>query len=49
MRTSLAEFQLHELKDPTAAKKTLSAALYLDPKSVQAIQLLLEVNRALPT
>lgn len=43
--TSLAEFQLHELKDPAATKKTLSAALYLDPKSVQAIQLLLEANR----
>ncbi|MFL5844139.1 MAG: O-antigen ligase family protein [Solirubrobacteraceae bacterium] len=43
--TSLAEFQLHELKDAAKAKKTLSAALYLDPKSVQAIQLLIEVNR----
>jgi O-antigen ligase len=43
--TSLAEFQLHELKDPVRAKKTLSAALYLDPKSVEAIQLLLEANR----
>ncbi|MEJ7786687.1 MAG: O-antigen ligase family protein [Solirubrobacteraceae bacterium] len=43
--TSLAEFQLHVLGDPVKAKKTLGAALYLDPKSVQAIQLLLEVNR----
>jgi tetratricopeptide (TPR) repeat protein len=43
--TALAEFQLHELKDPVKAKKTLGAALYLDPKSVQAIQLLLEANR----
>lgn len=43
--TSLAEFQLHELKDSGKAKKTLGAALYLDPKSVQAIQLLIEINR----
>lgn len=45
--TALAEFQLREQQDPAAAKKTLSAALYLDPKSVTAIQLLLETNRAL--
>jgi hypothetical protein len=43
--TSLAEFQLHELKSPAKALKTLGAALYLDPQSVQAIQLLLEANR----
>jgi predicted Zn-dependent protease len=43
--TSLAEFQLHELGQPGRAKKTLGAALYLDPRSVQAIQLLLEINR----
>jgi tetratricopeptide (TPR) repeat protein len=43
--TSLAEFQLHELHDAALAKKTLGAALYLDPKSVSAIQLLLEANR----
>lgn len=45
--TSLAEFELHELGDSAAAKRTLGAALYLDPNSVQAIQLLLEINRAL--
>ena len=45
--TALAEFQLREQQDPAAAKRTLSAALYLDPKSVTAIQLLLETNRAL--
>jgi len=46
--TTLADFQLHQLKRPLAAKRTLSAALYLDPRSVDAIQLLLEVNRAIP-
>lgn len=42
---ALAEFQLHELRRPGDARKTLSAALYLDPKDVEATQLLLEVNR----
>jgi hypothetical protein len=45
--TSLAEYELHERQNPEGAKRTLSAALYLDPKSVQAIQLLIETNRAL--
>jgi tetratricopeptide (TPR) repeat protein len=47
--TTLADFQLHQLKQPVAAKKTLSAALYLDPRSVDAIGLLLEANRLIPT
>ena len=47
--TALAEFQLHQLKQPLAAKRTLSAALYLDPRSVDAIGLLLEANRLIPT
>ena len=46
---SLANFQLVERKDPKAAKHTLAAALYLDPRSVQAIELLLEINRQLGT
>ncbi len=45
--TRLADFELHVLKKPEAAKKSLGAALYLDPRSFDAIQLLLEANRGL--
>jgi O-antigen ligase len=44
---SLANFQLSERHNAAAAKRTLAAALYLDPKSFQAIQVLLEINRQL--
>ncbi|MDX6665657.1 MAG: hypothetical protein QOG68_1863, partial [Solirubrobacteraceae bacterium] len=46
---ALADFQLHQLKHPRAAFRTLSAALYLDPKSIPGIQLLIETNRLLTT
>ncbi|MCW2967096.1 MAG: hypothetical protein JWM71_868 [Solirubrobacteraceae bacterium] len=45
---ALADLQLHQLKQPLAAKRTLSAALYLDPRSVDAIGLLLEADRSIP-
>jgi hypothetical protein len=44
--TALAAFQLHTLKDAAAAKHSLSAALYLDPRNLAAVQLLLEANRS---
>ena len=44
---ALANFQLTELHNPTAAKKTLAAALYLDPRSFDGIQLLIAINRQL--
>jgi len=43
--TRLAAFELHELHRPRDAKRTLASALYLDPRSVEAIQLLIEANR----
>jgi tetratricopeptide (TPR) repeat protein len=43
--TQLALHQLRQLKDPAAAKRTLDAALYLDPRSTTALALLVEANR----
>jgi cytochrome c-type biogenesis protein CcmH/NrfG len=43
--TTLADFQLNERKDTAKAKETISRALYLDPGSVQAVQLLILINR----
>lgn len=43
--TQLAMHQLRQLKDPAAAKRTLDAALYLDPRSTTALALLVEANR----
>jgi len=45
MWSALADFQLHALHDKTTAKRSIGAALYLDPRNVQAVQLLLEINR----
>lgn len=44
---ALANFQVVQLHQPAAAKRTLAAALYLDPRSFEGIQLLLEINRQL--
>ncbi len=44
--TRLADFQLHQLSSPAQAARSLSAALYLDPRSFEGISLLLEANRA---
>ena len=41
----LADFELHGLHRPDLAKRSLASALYLDPRSVEAIQLLIETNR----
>jgi hypothetical protein len=46
MWTALAAFQLRTLHDAAKARRSLGAALYLDPRNLQAIQLLLEINRA---
>jgi hypothetical protein len=45
--SSLAEFQLNELRRPRTAKRTLSAALYLDPYSSYDVDLLIQANRAI--
>jgi O-antigen ligase len=43
--TRLAYFELRVAHDPALAKKSLAAALYLDPRSYDAIQLLILANR----
>jgi cytochrome c-type biogenesis protein CcmH/NrfG len=43
--TRLADFQLHVEHSPTLARRSLAAALYLDPRSYDAIQLLILANR----
>ena len=45
--SSLAEFQLDVLGRPATAKRTLSAALYLDPHSNTDLQTLIQANRAI--
>jgi len=47
--TQLATFQLDVLHNAAEAKKTLSAALYLDPRSLESITLLIQANRELAT
>jgi cytochrome c-type biogenesis protein CcmH/NrfG len=44
--TQLAAYQLSQLNQVREARSSLDAALYLDPRSFDAIQLLLQVNRA---
>lgn len=41
----LADFELHGLHKPELARQSIASALYLDPRSFEAIQLLIEVNR----
>jgi hypothetical protein len=46
--TRLADFELHVLHSAGMAERSIAAALYLDPRSLDAIQLLIEANRSAP-